>query len=75
MKLTRAAIVLFVVIVIGLTLPALGRAQPGNSGRLNVQSRHKLLNSGRYREAIPILIRHSAQPPLCGGLQQPGYCL
>ena len=50
MKLTRAAIVLFVVIVIGLTLPALGRAQSGvdayNRGT-------KLLNSGRYREAIP----------------------
>ena len=54
MKLRRAAIVLFVVIVIGLTLPGLGWAQAASNAAVEAYNRGtNLLKAGRYREAIP----------------------
>ena len=54
MKLKRASIVLLLAIMFGLTLPAQGRAQSGNNAAVEAYNRGtNLLNSGRYREAIP----------------------
>ena len=54
MKLRRASIVLLLAIMFGLTLPAQGRAQSGNNAADEAYNRGTdLLNSGRYREAIP----------------------
>ena len=54
MKLKRAFLVLLVVVAVGLTLPGLVRAQSGNNAAVETYNRGtNLLNSGRYREAIP----------------------
>ena len=54
MTLRRASIVLLLAIIFGLTLPAQGRAQSGGNATDEAYNRGtNLLNSGRYREAIP----------------------
>ena len=77
MKLKRAFLVLSVVVAVGLTLPGLVRAQSGSNAAVETYNRGtNLLNSGRYREAIPHFdeaIR--LDPRYADGLQQPGYCL